>query len=561
MGPAVAEAPSPRPTPQQAGPSLTVAEVLLQELSLWGVERIYGVAGDAVLGFLDAVSKQAQVRFIPVKHEFHAGIMASAEAKLTGKVGVCFATMGPGFMNLLNGLADAHLDRTPVVAITGQAPVKQIGGDENQVIDQQVAIQPIARYSSLIVHPDAAVDRMYKALHLARTHGVVTHLSVPSDLFEQSQAQPLRPPVPWIHGQVAFSRDLLEPVLGVMRSCRRPMIVAGEGAWSARPDLPRLAQQWGGGLVTTLGGKGIVDEGFPFHVGGLGEGGSPEVPWLLQESDLILLIGTTYWPEGFVPRQPRVVQVDAAPENLGQRVQVEYGIVADAGAVVALLADALSDHRPDQEWIDRVQAAHRQWKETVERESEFDGNPLPPQRVMGALSAHIPPDAIITVDTGDHTVWFNRNFRSRGQTLLYSGDWRTMGFGLPAALAAKLSQPHRPVVAVVGDGGLAMGLGELTTAVQEGTPITVVLMNNDSLQMEKSKMIMRGYGQAGVDLTNPDFVKVAEASGWRAERVRDATQLESALVESLADPKPTLLDIPVQGVVPPLTGQKPLGSS
>jgi len=180
---------------------------------------------------------------------------------------------------------------------------------------------------------------------------------------------------------------------------------------------------------------------------------------------------------------------------------------------------------------------------------------------MGALAKLAPPDAVITLDTGDHTVWFNRNFRSRGQTLLYSGDWRTMGFGLPAALAAKLSQPHRPVIAVVGDGGLAMGLGELVTASQEGIPVTLIVMNNGSLQMEKSKMIMRGFGQVAVDLANPDFVKVAEASGWRAERINDASQLEKTLASALLDSRPTLLDVPVQAVVPPLAEQKPLGSS
>jgi pyruvate oxidase len=543
-----------QPVPQPR----TVAETILQQLALWGVQRVYGVVGDAILGLMDALAKQNQIRFIAVKHEAMAAMMASAEAKLTGRVGVCVATMGPGMVNLLNGLADAHLDQAPVLAITGQAPLNKVGADDKQVIDQQLMIQPLARFSTLLASPDATVDLLSKALHLAQTEGGVTHLSIPKDLFTQTHREEIRPPVQLLYATSTFSEESLRPAIETLKFAERPLIVAGIGAREAMESVKRLAEVWGAGLIVSLGAKGSVEESFPLLVGGLGEGGNPEVPQLLQDADLVLLLGTTWWPEGFVPKRARIVQVDAAPRNIGHKMTVEIGVVGDVNTVLPVFLEALRSHMYSQSWVRRVKEVKERWDRTLEEEGNLSGFPLPPQRVIRAIERQAAPDAILTVDTGDHTVWFNRLFRAKGQTVLFSGDWRTMGFALPAAIAAKLACPERQVLALVGDGGLAMSSMELSTAVRYLLPITVVVMNNGALQMEKSKMIAQGYMQEGVDLHNPDFAALAQACGWNAVKVGVDAELEHVLQQALQSDRPTLVDVPVQSIVPPLTAVKPL---
>jgi pyruvate oxidase len=542
---------------QQIQQVRTVAETILEQLALWGVERIYGVVGDAILGLMDALAKQDRIRFIAVRHESMAAMMASAEAKLTGRVGVCVATMGPGMVNLLNGLADAHLDQAPVLAITGQAPLNKVGADDKQVIDQQVMIQPLARFSTLLASPDATVDLLAKALHIAQTEGAVTHLSIPKDLFTQTQSLQARPPVHMLYAKHHFQEDLV-PAIETLKFAQRPMIIAGVGARKAIDSIKTLAEVWGAGLVLSLGAKGYVDESFSLLAGGLGEGGNPDVSQLLNDADIILLVGDTWWPEGFVPKEARIVQVDTAPRNIGHKMTVEIGVVGDAGTVIPVFVDALRAHMYNQSWLRRVREVKEKWDKTIEEEGNRSGTPIPPQRVIRAIERTVRPDSILTVDTGDHTVWFSRIFRSKGQRLLFSGDWRTMGFALPAAIAAKLCCPERQVLALVGDGGLAMSLMELSTAVRYLLPITLVVMNNGTLQMEKSKMIVQGYMQEGVNLNNPDFVALAQACGWHAMKVGSDTELEGALEQALMSERPTLLDVHVQDTVPPLTAKKPL---
>lgn len=522
----------------------TVAELMLEQLSMYGVKRIYGVVGDATIGFIDALAKQDKIQFITCKHESTAAFMASAEAKLTGGLGVCTATMGPGATNLLNGLGDAHADRAPVLALTGQAPTDKFGTATPQFINQQDLVKPFAAYSANLASPDAAADLLEKAAGTALRQRDVTHLSVPKDLFMEKTSASPRPMAEVIQGTAVFTKESLKKAASIMKSAKRPMIFAGSGAAGAAEELRKLAELWGAGILVSLGGKGLLEESTPNLLQGIGEGGNPHASELFKQADVVLLAGTTWWPEGHVPTDARVIQIDLHFNQIEKNIPVELAIAGKSEEVLPLLNEHLEGFSRSDDWVARCQEVKEKWARNNEDEGNSEGYPFRPSRIIRALDRTVAPDAILALDTGDNTVWTNRNFRQTNQTTVFSGYWRTMGFGLPAAMTAKLIHPDKQVVAIVGDGGLQMVLADLMTAIRYGLDITVVVMNNESLQMEKDKIDVMGTKDIGTDLTNPDFVKLAEACGWKAFRpVSDDEELESVLEEALNTGGPSLVDI------------------
>jgi pyruvate oxidase len=531
----------------------SVAELILEQLQAWGVKRIYGVVGDAILGLMDAIAKQDQIQFIAVKHESVAAMMASAEAKLTGKLGVCTATMGPGLGNLINGLGDAYLDKVPVLAITGQALTKKIGTDYKQYIDQQEFIKPLATYSTLLVHPDSVTDVMTKAMHLSLVKGAVTHISVPKDLFTMPSSGKVQKPATVIKGSFQITEQERKQVVNVMKSSKQPMILAGVGAKNAVQEVEELAETWGAGILVSLGAKGYFTDKSPYFLGGIGQGGNPYAKDVFPQADVVLLVGDTWWPEDYVPNMATVIQIEVMRENIGKGVPVQWGLFGSAEDVVPLLRKELQGHVRNEKWVKKVTATKHLWDQKNEEEGQISGSPIHPSRIVRALERTVQPDAVITLDTGDVTVWMNRNFRPHGQWFVFSGNWRTMGFGLPAALAAKLCMPDKQVVAVVGDGGIEMALADLLTATKYQLNIAVVIFNNQALQMERDNMIVNGFLQEGVKLTNPDFVKIAEACGWRGYRIDSEENIEANLHEAFNLQSPVLIDISTAPVVHPET--------
>lgn len=521
----------------------TVAELMLDQLSLFGVKRIYGVVGDASFGLIDAMAKQDKIKFIAVKHESTAAFMASAEAKLTGKLGVCTATMGPGATNLMNGLGDAHADKAPVLAITGQAPSNKIGTEFPQYIDQQELMKPFASYSANLTSPDATIELLHKAVQTSLGQRVVTHLSIPKDIFMMAAKGKPRSLPNVIEGSAHFTKESLEQATTIMKTAKRPMILAGAGAASASEELEKLADLWGAGILASLGGKGVFDESSPHVLQGIGEGGNPYASDLFKQADVVLLAGTTWWPEGYVPTDARIIHIDCHFDKFVKGIPVELGIMGKTEEVLPLLTESLQGFSRSEDWIASCQEIKEKWAQLNEQEGSTEGYPYHPSRIIRALDRTVAGDAVLALDTGDNTVWTNRNFKQKNQTVLVSGYWRTMGFGLPAAMAAKLIKPEKQVVAIVGDGGLQMVLADLLTATRYNLNITVVVLNNEALQMERDKLKVADKKEVGVDLTNPDFVKVAEACGWKGLRAESETELESLLEEALNTNAPTLVDI------------------
>ncbi|WP_144510829.1 thiamine pyrophosphate-binding protein [Bacillus sp. FJAT-22090] len=524
--------------------SKTVAETILDQLSLLGVKRIYGVVGDAIIGLIDALAKQEKIQFVPVKHESVAAFMASAEAKLTGKLAVCTATMGPGATNLLNGLGDAYSDKAPVLVITGQAPRNKIGTDYQQYIDQQELFKPFASFTANLASEDAIVDLLQKAAQISLQQRAVTHLSIPKDLFQIKTNMQARSLPTVIEGTSSFQMEDIAGVAAVMQSANKPMILAGAGAKKAASAIEELAEIWGAGILTSLGGKGLFDESTPFLLQGIGEGGNPHAAEVFKEADVVLLVGVTWWPEGYVPKNARIVQIDNNFATAHKGIPTELGINGQAEQIVPLLLSSLKGNQKNSSWKTHIEKAKEKWAAQNEEEGQITGSPIHPSRIVRAIEHTVAEDAILTLDTGDITVWMNRNFRQSRQTVLFSGYWRSMGFGLPAAIAAKLEKPEKQVIAIVGDGGIQMTLADLLTATRYNLDITVLVFNNGALQMESDKIKASGDKELGTQLTNPDFVQVAKACGWKGLRPDSDKDLESILQEAIHIAGPTLVDIP-----------------
>ncbi|XEC97405.1 thiamine pyrophosphate-binding protein [Paenibacillus tarimensis] len=526
-----------------------VADIILHQLRLWGVKRIYGVTGDAIFGFMDGISRQDDLEWIGVKHESAAAMMASAESKLTGRIGVCAAQMGPGLTNLMTGLGDAYLDGVPILAITGQAAVAKIGTPTKQLIDQQGLVQSITGISRIVIHPGAVVEALSQAQLTAVQQCTPVHLSIPSDLWTLPCPAEPRTPV-HIEHPVA-GRSTIRQAVNLMLTAKRPMILVGNRAKTAGDAIQKLADSWGSGIVMSYGVKGIITDTHPYQLGGLGEGGNPFLSALFKVSDVVLAIGSSWWPENSVPNQAQVIQIEERTSAIGQVIPALLGIVGDPAETIRTLTESLAEYRQNPEWLQRVSKCKQEWNAQNDRECTSFSSPLHPSSIVRVIEQTIDNDAIIALDVGDVTLWFLRNFRGTRQQLVLSERWRTMGFGLPAAMAAKRSYPNRQVVCVTGDGGLGMVQADLITASRYGIPITVVVFNNGTLQMERDKMTMKNLRPFETDISNPNFVQIAEASGWTARRADTHDQLRAALNEAKTFSKPCLIDVPTAAIPHP----------
>ncbi|WP_248924859.1 thiamine pyrophosphate-binding protein [Paenibacillus hamazuiensis] len=533
---------------------LNVAQFILEQLHGWGVQRIYGVIGDATLYLLDELGKQNRIRYVPCRHEGAAALMASAEAKLTGKVAVCLATSGPGAANLLNGLSDAYMDRAPVLAITGQVGTAQIGTHAKQYVNQQQLLGAAVHTSELLAHPDALPELLHACLVQAQTQGTVTHLSVPKDLYHAKVNGVVTPYSAHLHQPLLSPPPAIAESAALLCGAERPVLLLGRGAAAAAEPVRRLAETLGAAVVTTYPARPLLPNDHELYAGGLGQGGSEAASAVLAESDLIAMLGATWWPREYVPAQARIVQFDMAPANIGIGHSVEKGVVGDLTHIVPQLLQEAERSRKDRSgWKRRIAQLKGEWKARIEREAADDSSPIAPQRVMKTIADQLAEDAIVCVDTGDHTLWFNRIFQAKRQDILVSGRWRTLGFALPAAIAAQLSHPGRQVVAIAGDGGAVQTIMEFQTAVQENAPLVLLVLDNGSYAMEKNRMELAGLNPLGSSIRNPDFAKLAEACGGVGMKASTANELEARLKEALSSGKPTLIQVATADTVVPHT--------
>ncbi|QGG47997.1 thiamine pyrophosphate-binding protein [Heliorestis convoluta] len=541
----------------------TVARWLLEQLHAYGVRTIYGVPGDGIIYLLDELARFDGIRFFPTRHEEAAAFMAVAHAKLTGQIGVCTATAGPGAGHLINGLADGAADNVPVLAITGQVESFYVGTWHKQYIDLVGMMNPVAEYSAQLTAPDAILPMTVYSVRTALARQGVSHLSIPKNLFPAPCKGKVRSSEPYLLTPSRSEEEVIDGLLPLLQQAEKPVILAGQGTLAYGDLLRRFAEHYEAAVIHTLPATGVISHHHPLVVGALGKAGRESSAEILYQADLCLKIGATWWPSGSVPSKLPVVQIDCRADNLGGATDLLYAVAGDGEAILSKLLSRLPK-KDRQSWRNSIEAAKSAWLSrytsyanpaTKEHQNldQVTPSPLLPQRIMEILSEKIDPQALVAVDVGDHTLWFARNFLAREQRILVSGKWRSMGSALPYAITAKSLMPHKQVVALIGDGGFLMSCGEMVTARQENLPVKVVLFRNKTLATEENRMRVGSLIPLGNAFEPPDFAAMARSCRWQAYRVDNEEALQQALHEALHSPEPTLIDVDTANPIPPGT--------
>ncbi|MFI5972150.1 thiamine pyrophosphate-dependent enzyme [Streptomyces sp. NPDC051452] len=545
----------------------TVARVIVDALSELGVRQVFGVVGDALNPLTDAIRTTEGIEWVGCRHEEAAAFAAGAQSQLSGNLGVCMGTVGPGSVHLLNGLYDAAKSHTPVLAIAGQVPLAELGSDYFQEVDNDALFSDVAVFRATITSPDQLPQLLETAVRNALGRKGVAVLTVPGDLGERELEADrparfsLNPPVSRPdESAVARAAELLD-------EAERVTLLVGRGAHAARDDVLRLADRLAAPMVLTLKAKeGFEGDHNPFQVGQTGLIGNPAAASALQDADTLLLLGTDFPYRDWYPEGRTVIQVDTEAAHIGRRVPVEVGLVGDTGATVRdLLArlgattDGPAGAR-DRSHLEKARDRFEQWRAGQARladpahdkgligrvRSALDNraHDIRPEALAAVVDRLAEDDAVFTSDTGMATVWLSRFVEMRGgRRLIGSYNLGSMANAMPQALGAQGLDRERQVVAFCGDGGLSMLLGDLMTLKTSRLPVKLVVFDNRRLGMVKLEQEQAGLPEFGTVLDNPDFAAVATAMGITGIRVTDPADLEDSVRRAFDTPGPVLLDV------------------
>ncbi|MGY3847816.1 thiamine pyrophosphate-dependent enzyme [Streptomyces sp. NRRL F-5193] len=548
----------------------TVAQVIVDGLADLGVDNVFGVVGDALNPLTDAIRTTDGIDWTGFRHEEAAAFAAGARAQLSGGLAVCMGTVGPGSVHLLNGLYDAAKSGAPVLAICGQVPLSEVGGDYFQEVDNDLLFRDVAVYRATVTSPAQMPRLLESAVRAAVTRRGVAVLTVPGDLGDQEVEEDRPPRFALPRPAVTRPDDpaLAEAAEAIGRGSRVTLLV-GRGAREARQEVLRAAELLSAPMVLTLKGKEGFEEENPYEVGQTGLIGNPAAAHAMDTCDTLIMLGTDFPYRDWYPEDCRVVQIDTREEHLGRRVPVDVGLAGDVGATLRALLPLLAPV-PSRSHLDEARERFTRWQESQAGLADpahdrhllgrvramFDNRAeeIRPEALAAAVDRHAADDAIFTSDTGMATVWLSRFVRMRGtRRLLGSYDLGSMANAMPQAIGAQLWAPDRQVVAFCGDGGLGMLLGDLMTIRSARLPVKLVVFDNRRLGMVKLEQEQAGLPEFGTVLDNPDFAAVAEALGLTGIRVTAPGELDEAVRKALALPGPVLLDVvtnPAEVAVP-----------
>jgi pyruvate dehydrogenase (quinone) len=526
--------------------SETVADALVATLKRSGVRRVYGLPGDSINGFTDALRRDGDLVWEHVRHEEAAAFAATGEATVTGELAVCAASCGPGNLHLINGLFDANRSRVPVLAIAAHIPREEIGGGYFQETHPQELFRECSVYAELVSVPEQLPRVLEIAMRAAVERRGVAVLVIPGDVLMHAAAPHPKPSVIRAASPVIVpSEQELDAAAEVLNRAPRVTILAGAGCQGAHEELVELAAALKAPVVHALRGKEFVEYDNPYDVGMTGLLGFASGYRAMEHCDALLMLGTDFPYRAFYPESVPIVQVDVRGENLGHRVPVEVGLVGTVRDTAKALIPRLHTDR-DGSHLDRMTKHYRRTRERLDAlaASHGDGGPLHPQLTATALSRLADEDAIFLADVGTPTVWAARYLGMNGKRrLIGSFNHGTMANALPQAIGAQASQPGRQVITLSGDGGAAMMLGELLTLRQLDLPVKLVVLNNGALAFVELEMKADGIVNYGTDLENPSFAEIARAVGLHGVRVDHPSELDDALRDAFAHPGPALVEV------------------
>jgi len=524
----------------------TAADVMVAALRASGVRRVYGIPGDSLNGFTDALRRDGTITWEHVRHEEAAAFAAAAEAALTGELAVCAGSCGPGNLHLINGLFDANRSNVPVLAIAAQIPAAEIGGEYFQETHPQELFRECSVYCELVSTPEQLPRIFEIAMRSALARGGVAVVVVPGEIFLANAARSAEPVPMWAASPVMRPDDeSLAAAAEVLNVAPRVTILAGAGCAGAHDQLIALAETLKAPVVHAFRGKEFVEYDNPYDVGMTGLIGFSSGYRAMEHCDALVMLGTDFPYRPFYPEGVPVIQVDVRGERIGRRVPVRIplvGTVRDTiGALLPLIRAKTNTSHLDQMTKHYQRARARLDKLARDRRND---SPLHPQFVAATVDRLATADAIFTADVGTPCIWAARYLRMNGsRRLIGSFNHGSMANALPHAIGAQASSPGRQVIALSGDGGIAMLLGELITLRQMHHPVKVVVFSNGALSFVELEMKAAGIVTFGTDLDNPDFAGIARAAGLFGARVDKAGELEDALRAAFAHDGPALVDV------------------
>jgi pyruvate dehydrogenase (quinone) len=525
-----------------------VADLIVEVLANAGVERIFGLSGDSLNGITDAIRKQKQMQWVHVRHEETAAFAAGAEAHLTGKLAVCAGSCGPGNLHLINGLYDCHRSRVPVLAIAAQIPSAEIGTAYFQETHPEHLFAQCSHYCELVSHP----EQMPRVLDIAIQHAVslrgVSVIAIPGDVALQTAVHDsprlhFPPPKP----SVCPSEEEIESLAKLLNASEKITILGGAGCAGAHSELIDFAGKLNAPIVHALRGKEFIECDNPFDVGMTGLLGFSSGYHAMMNCELLVMLGTDFPYVQFFPKDAKVVQIDLRGEQLGRRTKVDYGFVGDTKATLTALLPKLKQNSNDKHLKTSLEHYQKARKGLDELAAPTSGDkPIHPQYVTKVLDELAAEDAVFTCDVGTPTIWAARYLKMNGKRrLLGSFNHGSMANALPQAIGVQAGQPGRQVVALSGDGGLAMLMGDLLSLRQLKTPVKIIVFKNNSLGFVELEMKAAGIVDFGTDLENPNFAKMAEAIGLLGLTAATADQVRPMIAQALKHDGPALVEIPV----------------
>jgi pyruvate dehydrogenase (quinone) len=538
--------------------SRTAADYMAEALAQAGVRRIYGVVGDSLNGFTDALRRLKAIEWIHVRHEEGAAFAAGAEAHLTGKLAVCAGSCGPGNLHLINGLFDAHRSNVPVLAIAAHIPSTEIGIDYFQATHPESLFKECSHYVELVTHPDQLPQILLRAMRVAVAQRGVAVVVIPGDVA----LQPLTNPVPvWLTPAAPTVRprdEELRSLSKLLNGGRRVTLFGGAGCAGAHDEVIELARKLKAPIVHSLRGKEHLEYDSPFDVGMTGLLGFASGYWAMKNCDTLLLLGTDFPYRQFFPEHARIAQIDIRAAALGNRCPLDIGVIGTISDTIKALLP-LIDEKADSVHLDDAIADYHKARADLDALAESGPNSkiVHPQYVTRVVSNLAADDAIFSCDVGTPVAWAARYLKMNGRRrLVGSFNHGSMANAMLQAIGAQATFPKRQVVSFSGDGGFTMMMGEFVTLIQTGLPVKIIVLNNGTLGFVELEMKASGFLDTDVDLKNPNFAEMAKAMGIKGIRVEQPQALEAAVQEVLAHDGPALLDVVTarqELVMPPRT--------
>jgi len=536
--------------------SKTIAEKLVEILEHAGVKHIHGLVGDSLNGITDQVRKSEKLKWIHYRHEEAAAFAAGAEAQLTGKLAVCAGSCGPGNMHLINGLYDAHRSNAPVLAIAAQIPSEQIGSSYFQETRPESLFRECSYYCESI----SSARQMPRVLQIAMQHAIglngVAVISLSGDVAMQAlEDDEMEHPLFLNHPSIRPSDNDLEQLALLINQSKKTTLLCGAGCSGAHDELIELAGKILSPVVHALRGKEHVEYDNPFDVGMTGLIGIASGNYAVQESDLLLMLGTDFPYKEWFPAKAKIVQLDIRPERLGRRCKLDMGLVGDVKETITTLMPLL-EQKTNGSFLEKCQERYQENKKNLEGHARGEtGKLIHPEYLTKVISDQADADAVFTADVGTPSVWAARYLEMKaGRRLIGSFNHGSMASAMPQAIGAQLAFPERQVISLSGDGGFAMMMGDILTIYQYNLPVKIVVYNNGSLGFVAMEMKVIGMPPFGTDLKNPNFAKMAEAIGIMGIRVENSEDVPAAIQKALAQDGPVLIDVltnPTELAMPP----------